>query len=165
MYFVIIITILAFILRLTALLNMGELWNDELFSWFFASQSSVIDTILKSVNEDIHMPLYFAILHFWIKLFGQNAGIMRFLSLILSIGLIPLGYFVSKKLFNKTTAIFVSLFLSLNTFCIYYSLEVRFYCLALILSLLCTYFFAVKKWLYFILSAATLFYTFSMMIL
>ena len=161
MYHIILITILAFILRLIALLKTGELWNDELFSWYFASQKSVFDTVLKSANEDIHMPLYFAILHFWIKLFNDSANTMRALSLILSIGLIPLSYFVSNKLFNKQTAIFASLFLSLNTFCIYYSLEVRFYCLSLILSLFCAYFFERQKWFYFVLCIALLFYTFS----
>ena len=67
-----IITFFALILRLIMLQNYGDLWLDELYSWYFASQNNVIDTVLELVKQDIHMPLYFVILHFWTRLFGQS---------------------------------------------------------------------------------------------
>ena len=82
-----LIFILAIALRLICLNNFGALRYDELFSWYFAKQNSFIDTIKYAVNQDIYMPLYFVLLHFWIKLFGDEANIMRYLSFILSLPL------------------------------------------------------------------------------
>ena len=165
---VVLLVILGLILRFIALKNFGTMWHDELYSWFFASQNTFLDTIKECTKQDIHMPLYFVLLHFWIKLFSQNVDTMRILSFILSCTLLPLGYFVTKKIFNKTTAFFCLIFLSINTFCIYYSLEIRQYCIVLPLSLLCVYSyyllcqkFSKKRAIFYILSWATMFYTFT----
>lgn len=54
-----VITFFALVLRFIMLQNYGDLWLDELYSWYFASKNNVIDTVLELVNQDIHMPLYF----------------------------------------------------------------------------------------------------------
>ena len=83
---VILLCILGIVLRIVAYKNYGEIWYDELYSWFFASQDTLYLTIKETVSFDLHMPLYFAILHFWIKLFGDATNTMRLLSVILSSG-------------------------------------------------------------------------------
>lgn len=162
------ITLFALILRLILLNNYGDLWLDELYSWYFASKNSVFATVLELLKQDIHMPLYFIILHFWIKLFGQSDTSMHLCTLALTIPLIPLSFYLMKILFNKTTAYFSTIFLALNAWCIYYSLEVRFYGMVFVLSILSAFCFAKmlenfdKKYIVaFILSHALLIYTFS----
>ncbi|MGN1124842.1 MAG: glycosyltransferase family 39 protein, partial [Candidatus Gastranaerophilaceae bacterium] len=130
------ITLFALILRLILLNNYGDLWLDELYSWYFSSQNNVFTTVSKLLLQDIHMPLYFVILHFWIKLFGQSDISMHLCTLTLTLPLIPLSFYLIKKLFNKTSAYFSAIFLALNTWCMYYSLEVRFYGMVFVLSLL-----------------------------
>lgn len=162
------ITLFALILRLILLNNYGDLWLDELYSWYFSSQNNVFTTVSKLLLQDIHMPLYFVILHFWIKLFGQSDISMHLCTLTLTLPLIPLSFYLIKKLFNKTSAYFSAIFLALNTWCMYYSLEVRFYGMVFVLSLLSAFSFAKilenfeKKYIMtFVISHILLIYTFS----
>ena len=162
---VFLIVLFGLILRLFALFNFGTIWYDELFSWYFANQNSVIDTLIKAVKEDIHMPLYFILLHFHLKLFGDDINTMRVLSFILSAPFIPLGFYVSKKLFNSACAYFCAIFFAINTYSIYYCLEIRFYSIILVLSLLFAYGFISileqNKKFFYILFGALLLYSFT----
>ncbi len=163
-----VITFFALILRLVMLQNYGDLWLDELYSWYFASQNNVIDTVLELVKQDIHMPLYFVILHFWIKMFGQNDVAMHSCTLVLTLPLIPIAFYSMKTLFNKTAGYFSAILLAINAWGIYYSVEVRFYGMVFVLSLLSAFCFAKmletfdKKYIWaFIISHILLIYTFS----
>lgn len=163
-----IITFFALILRLIMLQNYGDLWLDELYSWYFASQNNVIDTVLELVKQDIHMPLYFVILHFWTRLFGQSDVAMHSCTLFLTLPLIPIAFYSMKTLFNKTVGYFSAILLTINAWGIYYSIEVRFYGFVFVLSILSAFSFAKmletfdKKYIWaFIISHALLIYTFS----
>ena len=163
-----IITFFALILRLIMLQNYGDLWLDELYSWYFASQNNVIDTVLELVKQDIHMPLYFVILHFWTRLFGQSDVAMHSCTLLLTLPLIPIAFYSMKTLFNKTVGYFSAILLAINAWGIYYSIEVRFYGFVFVLSILSAFSFAKmletfdKKYIWaFIISHALLIYTFS----
>lgn len=163
-----VITLFALFLRLIMLQNYGDLWLDELYSWYFSSKNNVIDTVLELVKQDIHMPLYFIILHFWIKIFGQSDVSMHLCTLFLTIPIIPLSFYLMKSLFNKTVGYFSAILLTINAWGIYYSIEVRFYGMVFVLSLLSAYFFAKmletfdKRYILgFIISHSLLIYTFS----
>ena len=41
-----VITFFALVLRFIMIQNYGDLWLDELYSWYFASKNNVIDTVL-----------------------------------------------------------------------------------------------------------------------
>ena len=162
------ITLLALILRLIVLYNYGDLWLDELYSWYFAKQKFIIGTLWKLLTQDLHMPLYFVILHFWTKIFGQSDASMHLCTIFVSLPLIPLSYYLMKNLFNKTTGYFSAILFTINTFCIYYSVEVRFYGLVFVLALVSAFYFVKmlenldKKYvLGFIISHSLLMYTFS----
>ncbi|MBR1617389.1 glycosyltransferase family 39 protein, partial [bacterium] len=109
------IFVMGICLRLAVYNNFGAIWYDELFSWFFASRESVFETIRQSVAQDIHMPLYFILLHFWIKIFGDDTNVMRMFSFCLTLPLIPMGYYLAKKLFNRQTAYYTAIFFAINT--------------------------------------------------
>ena len=162
------ITIVALILRLIVLKNYGDLWLDELYSWYFAKQKFVFGTVWELLKQDLHVPLYFIILHFWTKIFGQSDVSMHLCTIFVSIPLIPLSYYLMKNLFNKTTGYFAAIMFAINTFCIYYSTEVRFYGLVFVLALLSAFYFVKmlenldKKYIIgFIISHSLLLYTFS----
>ena len=165
---ILFITLCALILRLVMLKNYGDLWLDELYSWYFANQKNVFLTVFELIKQDLHMPLYFIILHFWIKIFGQSDTSMHLCTLTLTLPLIPISYYLMKHLFNKTTGYFAAIMFAINTFCMYYSLEVRFYGMVFVLSLLSAFLFVKmienfdKKYsIAFIVAHSLLMYTFS----
>ncbi len=138
---VLCITIFALMLRLIMLQNYGDLWLDEMYSWYFAHQKNVFLSVFELLKQDLHMPLYFIILHFWTKIFGQSDTSMHLCTLTLTLPLIPLSFYVMKSLFNKTSGYFVATLFAINTFGIYYSIEVRFYGLVFVLALLSAFLF------------------------
>ena len=135
-----LITTIALILRIIAVKNYGSIWMDELYSWDFSNQDSVLKTVVISAKEDVHLPFYFILLHFWIKLFSDNSECMRYCTLLFSIPFIPAIYIVGKNIFNKTTGYIACIFVTLSTFCIYYFTEIRFYGIIFVLTLLSSYF-------------------------
>lgn len=170
--FVFVITLFAFILRMTSVAYYGDLWLDELYSWYFASMDNVFSTVTELIKQDIHMPLYFVILHFWIKLFGSSDTSMHICTLMITLPAIPIVFYVAKNLFNKFSGYASAIFLAISTFCIYYSVEVRFYGLIIPLALISAYFFvrmletfAKKYFILFIIFNSLLVYTFSSAVL
>lgn len=136
-----IISVIALILRLISLFCAGDLWLDEIYSWYFSSKKSVIDVVQSLYNEDLHTPLYFILLHFWMKIFGQNDTVMRLLGFIPAFLTIPLSFYTAKKLFSAKAGYFASAILAVSPFAIYYSTELRFYGFVFFLSLLSSFFF------------------------
>ena len=57
--------------------------------------------ILNIIAQDVHVPLYHFILHFWQLFFGNSVITGRVLSLIFFALSIPAVYFVGKRTFNK----------------------------------------------------------------
>lgn len=166
---VFLIFILGIVLRVIALNNYGALTQDEPYSWRFASYNSILDTIRQIINVDVHMPLYFVLLNIWIKIFGDSIESLHYSSIFFYLPAIPIAYCVAKKLFNKTSAYFSIIFLTFNTFCIYYSVYVRFYALLIPLSILFSYLFVKmlekfeKKYVIsFIFVHCLMFYTFTL---
>lgn len=136
------ISIFALILRFISLQNFGDLWVDELYSKYFASKNSLIDVVKTLFNEDFHTPLYFVMLHFWGKLFWNSDFLLRSMGLFFTVLTIPVSFYIVKDLFNKYSAYFVALFLSVSAFNIHYSVELRFYGTAILFAILSTYYFA-----------------------
>jgi hypothetical protein len=66
-------------------LNVLSMWTDELWSLQIVQQS--VPAILRFVAVDIHPPLYFLMLHFWLKLplSGDPAVRMRLLSVLFAL--------------------------------------------------------------------------------
>ncbi|MDD3014580.1 MAG: glycosyltransferase family 39 protein [Candidatus Gastranaerophilales bacterium] len=131
-YFYIVLLLLiiglGFYLRITNL-NKFALIDDETYCYYLAKQAFPIGILETIFNEDIHAPLYFFILHFWMKFFGENDIMLRFLSVIFGVLNIPVGYLIGKELLSKKTGLLIAAFISFNSLLIYYSQEVKFYSL------------------------------------
>lgn len=137
-YLFLIIGLLIFIgleLRL-AFIDL-PLWYDEAHSVLIAKMSFPFGINNYLLNLDLqHTPFYFYILHFWIKLFGENDITLKLLSLIFSLLTIPFSYKLAKNFIEDKLALIVPLLFVFNTFNIVYSTEVRMYAIILFLTVL-----------------------------
>ena len=87
---------LGFVLRLFILSQRGSLWFDEAFSVHFASMD--LHTMWEFLKFENNPPLYFGVLHFWMKLFGDSEIAVRALSMVFGLASIPLVYLVGVRL-------------------------------------------------------------------
>jgi len=138
------VTLLAFLLRVLRL-EWQPLWWDEGYSVFFATQP--LAEMLSLTAQDIHPPLYYAVLHFWTLFFDSaRPGVDRLLSVYPGVLAVPLLAILAYALTRRAlVAVFTSVLLAINPLHVYYSQEVRMYSLALVLGLLSTY--AMYRWL------------------
>src|SRR4051812_33174976 len=92
--FSIILTLIALVIRLIGL-SLDSLWFDEVFS-VRAGRISVSDIVILT-RGDVHPPLYYLLLHFWMKLFGETEIAVRMLSVIFSVLTVFVVYHLALK--------------------------------------------------------------------
>jgi mannosyltransferase len=156
------VVLLGLTLRLYQI-DRESLWFDEAHT-YWTVRSSPAD-IVKSVANDVHAPLYFLFLHYWVRILGDSDGAMRLFSAMFGILAIPVVFQIGKLLFNDRFGLMAALFLSVSGFHIQYSQEARpysFYFFLTSLSLLSAI-IAHKgtrhAWIGYILSTVLLLYT------
>lgn len=113
------------------------IWYDEACSWFSAKQafpSGIMDILLHLDLQ--HTPIYFFILHFWMKMFGDGEIALRGLSFLFSIASIPLAYVIARKLANKKVALALISIVAASPLLVFFSVEIRMYPLVVLLVLL-----------------------------
>jgi uncharacterized membrane protein len=133
------IVILGLVLRLYHL-GTQSIWIDEASSIWLA-KLSLPQIVQNTAGLDIHPPLYFFLLHFWIKAFGSSEFAVRLLSAFFGVLAIPVIYLIGQQLFDKRTGLLGALILAVSSFNIQYSQETRMYSLMLLLALLSIYCF------------------------
>jgi len=127
-------------------LNKFALTDDETYCYYLAKQAFPVGILKTIFNQDIHTPLYFFILHFWMKFFGESDIVLRFLSVIFGVLNIPVGYLIGKELLSKKAGLLMAAFISINSLLIYYSQEVKFYSmLPLLVSLSLLFILKIKN--------------------
>ncbi len=115
---------LAFALR-TYALGGQSLWNDEGTSVALASRS--LEAIADGAAKDIHPPLYYFLLHFWMPVTGDSEFAVRFLSVIAGVLLVAFTTRLARDLFGREAALVAGLLSALSPFLVYYSQETRMY--------------------------------------
>ncbi len=135
----ILIILFGFCLRTWHLDKPGGLWFDEMQTWLEAKMSFT-DFFQIFFIRHIHTPLFYFILHFWIKLFGEADLTLRILPLIFGVLAILAAYLCGKELKCNKTALLAAFFIAINSLLIYYSQELRFYSLIALFSSLITLF-------------------------
>ncbi|MFO7635260.1 MAG: hypothetical protein R6W76_22130 [Caldilinea sp.] len=116
-------------------LTWQPLWWDEGYSVYFATES--LARMFDLTARDIHPPLYYALLHGWIKLWGSAAPLVdRTLSVLLAVAALPLQAWLAWRLFpgRWRLLLIAVLLLAVNPMHIFYSQEVRMYGLGMTLS-------------------------------
>lgn len=133
-----------------------SLWRDEAFS-ILAAQQSLVFIITRLGFEP---PVYYTMLHFWIKLFGTGEVAARSLSLvgflIATALIIEWGHILYKK---HWLSWYLPLFFFLNPMLLYYAFEVRTYGWYICFATAMLISYSLQKWTWFILAAVLGFYT------
>jgi mannosyltransferase len=127
-------------------LDGQSLWADEGNSAALALRS--LSTITRDAAHDIHPPLYYYLLHFWVGLFGNSEVALRSLSVLAGTALVLVTYLLGRELFSRRTALIAAFLASFSPFQIYYSQETRMYILVSLWAALAILFFVkgIKTW-------------------
>lgn len=120
-----------------ALSTKSSIWHDEGFSIMLALRTPA--EIWAGSARDVHPPLYYELLHYWMQLFGDSVLAVRSLSILAGVLIIPLCFFIVKRMFGAKPAILTSFFVALSPFLIRYSIEARMYGVLGIFTLLALY--------------------------
>ena len=116
-----------------ALLGSNSLWFDEAFSITQASRPQA--EIWQHGSED-HPPLYYSILHDWLKLAGRSEIAARFPSAVISLISQLLLYLLSRRLFGQEVALVAVSLLAFSPLDVWYAREVRMYIFVTFIGLL-----------------------------
>src|SRR5262245_14347853 len=80
-------------------------WGDEVLSLDIARHVSDDGEMVRYLSQvEFHPPLYYIILHPWIRLFGESTGATRALSVAFSLANVALVYVFGKRLFSSYKA-------------------------------------------------------------
>jgi mannosyltransferase len=120
-------------------LDGQSLWADEGNSVALAGRS--LADITYGAAYDIHPPLYYHLLHFWIQPFGTSEFAARSLSAIIGVLLVCLTFLLGHCLFDSWVGLVAAFLSAISPFQVYYSQEARMYILLAVLSALSIYFF------------------------
>lgn len=144
-----------FILRLYHL-GFHDFWYDEIGTVGYAQYPW----------SNWNAPLYWILLHFWIKLFGISEISLRFPSLIFSFLSVILVFVLGKRLFNKKVGLFASIIMGLSPFHLWYAQEARDYSMVLFLGLFSSWLLfkainekRLRMWIFFTLASIAGLYT------
>lgn len=107
-------------------------WTDEVAGIIMADRS-LVEVLGVTALRDLNPPLGYVVLHFW-QLISHSEVWMRTLPAILGLIAIFLVFLLSKRLFSNRVGLLAALLLAFSPLAIYFSQEVRYYNLALVLA-------------------------------
>jgi mannosyltransferase len=118
-------------------LGRESLWFDEGFTLYVARQN-VARIFFAPLDVP---PLFYIMLHFWIRLFGNSEVSVRFPSVVFSVLSIFMTYKIAKKLFDTEVGLISAALSALSLFYVQYAQEARTYSLTVLLTLASMYYF------------------------
>lgn len=136
MALLVLIILLAFILRLYRL-GYQSIWYDEAVSIHLAMKD--LRGLTLHTAGDIHPPLYYYLLHFWILPAGSDEFSVAFLSLFFGVLIIPFSYRLASNLYGQRIGLLTTLLIAISPFNLWYSQEIRMYTLGAFLGLISLY--------------------------
>lgn len=99
---------------------------DEAQSLFQTNRN--ISGVLSLVGQDVHVPGYHILLHYWQLIFGNDIYAARLLSLVFFAATIPATYWLASYAFSsRSIGLFAALMLTLSPFMEWYGSEARMY--------------------------------------
>jgi len=134
-----LLLMLALALRLYRL-DGQSLWNDEGTSVALAARD--LATITRNAAHDIHPPLYYYALHFWVKLWGNSEVAVRSLSALYGALTVLIVYGLARRLYGWRVAIVAGALAAISPLQVYYSQEARMYAQVTLLGALSFWLFA-----------------------
>lgn len=120
-------------------LDTFGLWRDEAQTVFLARHTFPSGILQALTYADVSPPLYYFLLHFWDRAFGSDWS-LRFFSVLFGLALIPLVYWVGRRIFDSGIALLAALTAALSPHHIIVSRTVRMYTLLPLVGLGALYF-------------------------
>lgn len=111
----------------------SQLWLDEALTVDIARRP--LGQLHHLLRQDGAPPLYYLLLHFWMKVFGTSNEGVRSLSGVLSVLTLPLAWLAGRR-FGRASAWAVLVLAASAPFSIYYGTESRMYALVMLLTVL-----------------------------
>lgn len=124
-------------------ISKSSIWHDEGYTMMMAPLPPA--EIWYRTGLDVHPPLYYLTLHYWMQVFGDSEVAVRSLSVVLMLGVIIFGFLLVRRLFSNRAARLAALFLALAPFLVRYSQEARMYGMLAFFAALSTY-LLVRAW-------------------
>jgi 4-amino-4-deoxy-L-arabinose transferase-like glycosyltransferase len=109
-------------------LGHESLWEDEIASVEFARQPLQLlwsDWMLRETNP----PLYYSLLHVWVRLFGESEFAVRSLSAVVGCATIPLFYVLGRDFASRRAGLIAALLAAVWPHQVYFGQEARGYIL------------------------------------
>ncbi len=103
----------------------ASIWHDEGFSLMLSSRS--LGEVWLGSARDVHPPLYYALLYFWMKLFGTSEVAVRSMSAVAGVATIFIAYALIKRYFGRAAATISTSILAVAPMLVRYSQEARMY--------------------------------------
>jgi mannosyltransferase len=107
---------------------------DEAQSLFQTNRD--VGGLLYLVGQDVHVPLYHVLLHYWQTLFGNDIFTARMMSLVFFILTIPVVYMMAAYVYNRKVGLFAALLITISPFLSWYGSEARMYSLLALITVL-----------------------------
>jgi 4-amino-4-deoxy-L-arabinose transferase-like glycosyltransferase len=120
-----LLTLLAFWLRLFAL-SRQSYWLDEAWTLYFAD-ISLADLWHWLRTEELHPPLYFPLMNFWVRLVGNSEFSTRFVSAVFSTVTIPLIYRLGQTLGSRWVGVIAALLMAVAPYQVWHGQDARNY--------------------------------------
>ncbi|MCX7681348.1 MAG: glycosyltransferase family 39 protein [Anaerolineae bacterium] len=134
-----VLTWCAFMLRVMRL-DGQSLWGDEL--WSLHHISAPIAGVLENVRADgTAPPMYYLLLHLWVKAGGSSSFALRFPSVIWGTLLTPAMFVFGTRLLGQRGGWIAAALQIMAPFQVFYSQETRAYIQMTLFSVLASYFF------------------------
>jgi mannosyltransferase len=130
--FVVALTLGSLVLR-TRQLNFYY-WIDEAISVGISSHP--LGQLHSLLRQDGSPPLYYVLLHFWMRAFGSGPVATHWLSLIFALITVPVAYWGGATLFGRRAGAFAATLAAGLPFLTSYAQETRMYSLLALLSLI-----------------------------
>ncbi len=138
--FIILASLICLVVALSVFVFSKEsLRLDESQSLWQTSHS--IPQMLYVVAQDVHVPLYHTMLHFWQLFLGHDVAVARILSLLFFMAAIPALYLLTSLCYGSSVGLFASFLFSISPFMNWYGNEIRMYSLLVLVTILNQYFF------------------------
>ena len=114
-----------------------DLWIDEANGVLMAQQS--LPELFTRLKLDSSPPLYYIILHGWMKVFGDSEAALRAVSILGGIAMVACVFVVGRRLFSLETGMIAAILVATSPIQIFYSQQARMYSLLPVLALLSFY--------------------------
>jgi mannosyltransferase len=123
---------------ISLLLRVGQIrfhfWVDEAISVGIASHP--LAQLPDLLRQDGSPPLYYALLHIWMSVFGRGEAATHALSLVFALMTVPAAYWGGASLFGRRIGVYAAVIAAGLPFLTTYAQETRMYSLLALLSLL-----------------------------